>query len=61
MPIVVLSLIEQVLRLINNIIEGKSPEQRRAEGLIGLTLLKTLTWPFLPEDTKAEVDKLMGQ
>ena len=58
-PIAVLGVIEQALRAYNNFTEGKSSEQRRAEALIAFALFKPLLWPFLPEETKAEIDKLM--
>ena len=58
MPIVVLSLIEQILRLVNNIIEAQPMEQRRSEALIAWRVVKPLLWTFLPDDTKAELDQL---
>lgn len=58
-PLAIIALIEQVIRLVNNIIEGKPMEQRRAEAMVAWTLFKPLVWPFLPDETKTEIDKLM--
>jgi hypothetical protein len=58
-PLIVVSLITEALRLINNIIEGKSPELRQAEALVGWALFKPIVWPLLPEETKREITKLM--
>ena len=57
-PLVVIALIEQAIRLVNNIIEGTPMEQRRAIALAAGAMLKPLVWPFLPDETKAEIDKL---
>jgi hypothetical protein len=53
-------LITEVLRAFNNLTEGKSPEQRKAEALIAWELVKPIIWPFLPEETRKQVDALMG-
>lgn len=60
-PLVILGVIEQALRVFNNITEGKSLEQRQAEALIGFSILKPLVWPFLPKEVKEAVNALMDK
>ncbi|HET6454349.1 MAG TPA: hypothetical protein VFI02_08090 [Armatimonadota bacterium] len=60
-PLAVIGLIEQVLKLVNNIIEGKSLEQRQAEALIAWNIFRPLIWPFLPDEVRVEVAKLMDK
>jgi len=59
MPIAIFGLIEQALRLVNNIIEGKPMNQRQAEALAMWGIFKPIIWPILPEEVKAEIVKLM--
>lgn len=58
-PTLVLPLITEVLRLVNNIIEGKPMEQRRAEALIAFQVTKPLIYPLLTEEARQQVDQLM--
>ena len=59
-PAAVLSVIEQVLRLINNLIEGTPMEQRRAVALGWYRV----TWPLLawaiPEAQRKQIEELMA-
>ena len=59
-PAAVLSIIEQVLRLINNLIEGTPMEQRRA---VALGWYRA-TWPLvawaIPADTRAQIEAIMA-
>jgi len=59
--VVILELVKEALRLINNIIEGKPIEQRNAEALILFELAKPLFWPLLSEDARKMVDGLMSR
>lgn len=62
MPILaVLPLVTEVIRLINNIIEGKPMEQRRAEAIIAFNLLWPIAKPVMPADVAAAVEKLMSE
>ena len=58
-PVIVIGVVEQTLRLINNIIEGKPPEQREAEALVGYHLFRTIIGPLLPAEVRDEMDKLV--
>lgn len=60
LPLAVVGLIEQGLRLLNNWLEGQTPEQRQAGILIGWAIAKPILWPFLPQETKEQVVNLMG-
>ena len=60
LPFVVLGVVEQALRLVNNIIEGKPPELRKAEALAAWAIFKPVIWPLLPDDVKVEIDKILG-
>jgi hypothetical protein len=60
-PAAVLSVIEQVLRLINNLIEGTPMEQRRAVALGWYSA----TWPLvawaIPADTRKQIEEIMAK
>jgi hypothetical protein len=60
-PAAVLSVIEQILRLINNLIEGTPMEQRRATALGWYRA----TWPLvawaIPADTRKQIEEIMSQ
>ena len=55
----ILAVIEQVLRLINNLIEGTPMEQRRATALGWYKA----TWPLvawaIPEATRVQIEEIM--
>ena len=57
----ILALIEQVLRLINNLIEGTPLEQRRAAAIAWYHA----TWPLvswaIPADTRKQVEQIMSE
>jgi hypothetical protein len=60
-PTVILPVIEQVLRLVNNLIEGTPIEQRRATALGWYQA----TWPLvawaIPKETREQIEKIMSE
>lgn len=58
-PLVVIELAMEVIRLINNLTEGKPPEQRKAEAIIGYNLTWPIIKPLLPASTVEQVEGLM--
>lgn len=56
-----LPLLTEVLKLVNNLIEGKSPEQREAEAMIWFDILWAPFKPLFPAETQAAVEALMKQ
>jgi hypothetical protein len=54
-------LIEQALRLINNLLEARPPEQREADARIWFAVWWPVVKVFLPAATVAHVDKLMEE
>ena len=52
-------LIEQALRLVNNLLESRPPSQREADARIWFAIWWPIVKVFLPADTQAQVEKLM--
>jgi hypothetical protein len=59
-PTAILALLEQILRLINNLIEGTPMEQRRANALIWFHATWPIIKPMLPKDVQAAVEQAMA-
>jgi hypothetical protein len=60
MSLILLGVIEQALRLVNNLLEARPPEQRQAEALVWFRMWWPVTKRFLPHDAAVDVENIMG-
>ncbi len=58
-PLVVITLIAEILRLVNNLLDGTAVEQRQAQARIWFDVTYPVVERFLPEKTRARVRELM--
>jgi len=60
MPIaLLLPIIHQALRLVNNLVESEPVELRRARAVIWFEISKPLWWWMVPEDKRTVIEQLI--
>jgi len=60
LPFAIIELVKEILRTINNRTEGMTFEQKQAEYQLGWNIAKPFLWPFLPQESKDLIIKLIG-
>lgn len=60
MPIAILALATEAIKLINLIIEGKDLEQRRIEAKLGFRMLYRVIKPFLGSEMRQEFEEYLA-